>query len=85
MRAASSKRSRDSSMAMPNPSYSRRASPRPMPNSTRPGARLSSSAIFSATRRGSFHGRMTAPVPSEMRRVLAAMWARNTVLSGQNA
>ena len=55
-----------------------------MPNSTRPPARWSSSAIFSATRRGSFQGRITAPVPSRMRLVRAAMWARNTVLSGQN-
>jgi hypothetical protein len=85
MRADSSKRSRDSSMAMPKPSYSRRARPRPTPNSTRPPARWSSNEIFSATLSGSFQGRITAPVPSEMRRVLAAMWARNTVLSGQNA
>ena len=55
-----------------------------MPNSTRPSDRWSSSAIFSATRSGSFHGRITAPVPSRIRFVRAAMWARNTVLSGQN-
>ena len=37
-----------------------------MPNSTRPSARWSSRASFSATRSGSFHGRITAPVPSRI-------------------
>ena len=84
MRADSSKRSRDSSMGMPKPAYSHLARPRPIPNSTRPSERWSRRAIFSATLRGSFHGSITAPVPSRIRFVRAAMWARNTVLSGQN-
>ena len=32
-----------------------------MPSATRPGAKYSSSAIFSATRNGSFQGRIMAP------------------------
>ena len=61
---ASSKRSRDSSIAIPwNGANSRCESPRPMPKRTRPPETMSSMATFSATRSGSFHGRMTAAVP----------------------
>ena len=41
--------------------------------------------IFSATRSGSFHGRMTAPVPSRTRSVRPATCARNSTLSGHIA
>lgn len=82
--AASSKRSRDSSIEIPNWENSRRESPRPSPRIARPFDRWSSSAAFSATRSGwVFHGRITAPVARPMRSVRAARCARYTKLSGQ--
>ena len=70
MRDASSKRSRALFMSMPKCSYSTRASPRPRPSTARPPERWSRNAIFSTTRSGSFHGTITAPVPSWIRRRL---------------
>jgi hypothetical protein len=56
-----------------------------MPNIARPPERMSSMIIFSATRSGSFHGRMTAAVPSFIRSVRPAMFASSTTLSGHMA
>ena len=70
-------------MSMPNWSYSRRDSPRPMPKMTRPFDSSSSNATFSAERSGVFHGTMTAPVPSLSVLVSAARCPRYTALSGQ--
>ena len=70
--AASSKRPRASDIGMRNCSYSTRASPRPNPSTRRPLDMKSRSEAFSATLIGSFHGKMTAPVTSLIRLVLAA-------------
>src|SRR5438270_3992343 len=50
--AASSKRSRDSSMLRRKAANSRRATPRPRPRRSRPLLSMSSTAAFSATRKG---------------------------------
>ena len=68
-----------------NGAYSMRDRPRPIPNRARPPDRMSSMIIFSATRSGLFHGRITAPVPSCTCSVRAAMFARNSTLSGHIA
>ena len=61
----SSKRSRDSSISIaPKLANSRRDRPRPIPKRTRPPDTWSSRAMRSATRSGSFHGMITAAVPS---------------------
>jgi len=80
----SSKRSRDSSMSIPNAANSRRDRPRPMPKRSRPPDMLSSSAMRSATRSGSFHGMITAAVPMSIVLVRPAMNDNHPVLSGQN-
>ena len=82
IRDASSKRSRALSISIPKCSYSTRERPRPRPSTARPFERWSRNAIFSTTRSGSFHGTITAPVPSLMRDVFAAMYDRNWTLSG---
>ena len=85
MTDASSNRARDSLIGIRNGAYSVRASPRPMPKIARPPERMSSMIIFSATRSGSFHGRITAPVPSFSRSVRPATLASRTTLSGHIA
>jgi len=50
-----------------------------MPNIARPPERMSSMIIFSATRSGSFHGRMTAAVPSFIR-----SWAITSLPDARN-
>ena len=64
MRAASSNISRESPRSTRNALNSLRAAPRPMPRIMRPSLSMSSMMVFSTTRSGSFHGRMTAPVIS---------------------
>lgn len=59
-------------MSWRKPSYSIFARPRPIPKIARPPERMSSIVTFSTTRSGSFHGRITAPVPSLIRLVRAA-------------
>ena len=81
----SSKRSRDSSISIaPKQANSRRDSPRPIPKRTRPPDTWSSRAIRSATRSGSFHGMITAAVPSSTVGCLPAMYDSQATLSGQN-
>jgi hypothetical protein len=52
---------------------------------TRPPESMSSMIIFSATRSGLFHGRITAPVPSFTCWVRPATLASSTTLSGHIA
>jgi hypothetical protein len=61
--AASAKRGRASLIATRNPSYSTLAAPRPKPKTQRPWLRMSRSAIPSATRIGSCHGKTMTAVP----------------------
>ena len=82
--AASSKRSRDSSMVWLNAANSRRANPRPTPNRSRPPDNMSATIAFSATRNGLFHGRITAAVPISIFGHSAARCAITCKLSGQN-
>ena len=69
-------------MSCRKPVYSIFAKPRPIPNTNRPSARWSSNVIFSATRNGSFHGRITAPVPSMIELVRPARYESACVASG---
>ncbi len=80
MSSDSLKRSRDSSMGIRMPVYSRRPRPRPNPTfSSRPLSMWSSAMYPSATFTGSCHGSTTIIVPMPMRSVQPAKYARNCV------
>ena len=81
---ASSNRSRNSSRVPRKAANSRRARPRPSPSLTRPLLSRSSTDTFSATRSGSFHGRMIAAVPRSACVHSGARYDSSCVLSGQN-